>query len=236
MDPEEQRALEAAMGYAFRNVAWLERALTHSSCRNAAEDAASEDNERLEFLGDRVLGLIVSQALFRKFPDWRVGRLGTSLARLASAPALEAAARRLDLGRYLRLGKGEELTGGRGKRNLLSDAFEAVTAAIYMDGGLDAAQQFIERTLLAPSFAAGLPALSEPDHKSALQAWLQRHGRASPRYRVARETGPDHRKQFVVELWLEKTRLAEAEGWTKKAAEQEAASIAIERLRREAGE
>jgi ribonuclease-3 len=236
MEDSQRKAIEAALGHTFQDAAWLERALTHSSWRNARVSAAVQDNERLEFLGDRVLGLVTSFALFHDFSEWEVGRLSNGLARLVNAPSLEAAARRIGLGQYLRLGRGEELTGGRGKRNLLSDAYEAVIAAIYLDGGLDAAERFIRRTLLGPALEGGLVTLADPDHKSALQEWLQHRGQACPRYRVVRQTGPDHHKQFGVEIWLGKKRLGESEGLTKKEAEQEAARIALLWLRSEAKE
>lgn len=236
MEESLRKAIEAALGHTFEDAAWLERALTHSSWRNARASATAQDNERLEFLGDRVLGLVTSLALFHGFGDWEVGRLSNGLARLVNAPSLEAAARRIDLGRYLRLGRGEELTGGRGKRNLLSDAYEAVIAAIYLDGGLVAAEKFIRRTLLDPALEEGLVTLADPDHKSALQEWLQHRSQGCPRYRVARQSGPEHRKQFGVEIWMGKRKLGESEGLTKKEAEQEAARMALERLRSEAKE
>jgi len=239
----EQAELEAALGHHFHQPAWLERALTHSSRlpeldSGAAENDASksrealvhEDNENLEFLGDAVLGLLVSEYLVSAFPDWTEGQLSKSRARLVNASSLHAAALRLQLGRYLRLGRGEEKTGGREKPAVLADAYEAGVAAIYLDAGLDAARAFVVRSLLAEAIGEEAHRLGEPDHKSALQEHLQ--GRALPPgdYRVVAETGPDHRKTFVVGVWVAGKSLATGTGATKKEAEQAAARMALERL------
>lgn len=233
MTGEEREALEAALGYRFRQPDWLERALTHSSRKSEAGEARSIDNERLEFLGDRVLGLVVSEFLWRNFPEWDAGILSRSKARLVSTRSLGEAAQRLDLGRYLRLGRGEEKTGGREKPNLLADAYEAVIAAIYLDGGLEAAAHFLQHSLLDPAMAHEPSLLGQADHKSALQEWLQRRGMGLAEYRVVKETGPDHQKTFFVEVRLGKNRLAASEGMSKKEAEQNAARLALERLERE---
>ena len=225
------QSLEERLGYRFRDAELLERALTHrSALAGPAEFAAVAHNERLEFLGDAVLELIASESLLDSFPDWSEGQLSRSRARLVNAHSLEAAARQLELGGELRLGKGEEKTGGREKPALLADAFEAVVAAIYLDGGLDAARAFLRRTLFGSLLEADGERLAESDRKSALQEFLQARGRAAAEYRLAGETGPDHHKVFEVEVWVNGERLASGSGGTKKEAEQVAAFQALERL------
>jgi ribonuclease-3 len=188
------------------------------------------DYERLEFLGDRVLGLVVSEKLCVLYPDWEAGKLSKGLARLVNASCIQGAARRMGLGDHLRLGPGEEKTGGREKKRLLSDAYEAVLGAIYLDGGLAEAEQFANRTLLDPALKAEVEALERPDHKSALQEWLQERGKDVVEYRLARTEGPDHQKTFGVEVWHDGRQLSLASGQTKKDAEQGAAKLALEIL------
>ena len=233
MDDAEREVIEVKLGHRFRQPEWLERALTHRSWgKNFGADGRF-DNERLEFLGDRVLGLVVTEYLLKKFPDWDAGMLSKAKARLVSAPSFQRAAQWIDLGRHLRLGPGEEKTGGREKRNLLADAYEAVVAAVYLDGGLEAAADLVARSLLDPAVAGMAESLDEADHKSALQEWLQKRGRGKVEYRVVKESGPDHRKVFWVELCLENARLAASQGMTKKEAEQTAARLALAQLRSE---
>jgi ribonuclease-3 len=224
LDNDERGDLEAIVGHHFAAPDLLERAVTHRSFRQLSNGA---DNERLEFLGDRVLGLIVSEYLCQSNPDWEAGQLSKGLARLVSATSLHAAAQRLKLGNHLRLGAGEEKTGGRDKRRLLADVFEAILGAIYLDAGLPAAGAFLQRALLAPALAAHAHGIERTDHKSALQEWLQQRGRAPVEYRVHRESGPDHQKIFEVEVWHSSARLAASEGRSKKEAEQEAARVAL---------
>lgn len=233
MTDEERSALEEVLGYSFQRPEWLEQALTHRSRREGCSGAGM-DNESLEFLGDRVLGLVVSERLCEHFRDWDAGKLSKALARLVKTSSVYEVGRELGLGNYLRLGRGEEKTGGREKQRLLADAYEAVVAAIYRDGGLPAASAFIERTLLAPAMALQEGLLHRPDHKSALQEWLQRRGMGLVEYRVRKESGPDHRKTFEVEARLEGRRLAVSEGRSKKEAEQLAAQEALQTLEREA--
>jgi ribonuclease-3 len=224
LDSDERGGLEAVIGHHFAAPELLERAVTHRSYRQLSNGV---DNERLEFLGDRVLGLIVSEHLCQSFPDWDAGQLSKGLARLVSATSLHAAAQRLSLGAHLRLGPGEEKTGGRDKRRLLADVFEAILGAIYLDAGLPAAASFLQRTLLGPAFAAHAQGIERTDHKSALQEWLQQRGRAPVEYRVQRESGPDHQKVFEVEVWYSSEKLSTSEGRSKKEAEQEAARLAL---------
>jgi ribonuclease-3 len=227
MTEEEREELEAILGHRFQHPEWLDRALTHRSRR---QTSGGIDNERLEFLGDRVLGLVASQQLFASFPHWEAGKLSKGLARLVSSPSLHTAARALKLGRYLRLGPGEEKTGGREKKRLLADAYEAVLGAIYLDAGLAVAEAFLHRTLLDPALAGGVEGLERPDHKSALQEWLQQRGQRAVEYRLRKEFGPEHQKTFEVEVWHEGRKLSASEGRSKKEAEQAAARLALESL------
>jgi ribonuclease-3 len=232
MTEAERAVLEAAIGHHFREPARLARALTHSSRRyELAAEAAAADNEQLEFLGDAVLGLVVSEYLVASFPDWSVGELNRAKERMVSERSLHAAAVRLSLGEYLDLGRGEEKTGGREKRGLLADAYEAIIAAIYLDAGLNAAAQFVYRTLVQEVLRDQGPVLREPDAKAALRDRLFELGRGPAEYRVVEESGPDHRKTFVIEVRVEGHSLASARGDTKKEAELAAASLALEQLR-----
>jgi ribonuclease III len=230
MDDSEREALETVLGHQFTNVQWLEWALTH---RSHAVGTGAPNNERLEFLGDSVLGLAVSCCLVSKFPKWDEGRLSKARARLVGVASAEQAATRLGLGQHLRLGPGEEKTGGRQKQNLLADAYEAVVGAIFRDSGFDAAAAFVDRSLLYdPAMLTEL--LAEPDHKSALQEWLQSRGSHPAEYRVVAEAGPEHAKTFHIAVRLNGRVLAEAEGRSKKSAEQSAAFLALKLLRDEA--
>jgi ribonuclease III len=227
MSSEERGRLEAELGHHFTHVERLERALTHRSHRQNSE---SVDNERLEFLGDRVLGLVVSERLFHFFLEWDAGKLSKGLAQLVSTSSIFAAARRLNLGAYLRLGPGEEKTGGREKKRLLADAYEAITGAIYLDAGLPAAAAFLQRTLIEPALLDEHDGLHRSDFKSALQEWLQERALGTVEYRVYRESGPDHQKIFEVEVWHSGRRLSSSEGRSKKEAEQSAAKRALQTL------
>lgn len=229
MNDSERETLEAALGHKFTTIQWLERALTH---RSHAFNSGAPHNERLEFLGDSVLGLAVSTVLVSRFPDWNEGRLSKARARLVSVSSAEQAAARLNLGQHLRLGPGEEKTGGRQKQNLLADAYEAVVGAIFRDAGFDAAAAFVDRSLLYdPTLITEL--LAEPDHKSALQEWLQSRGLRPADYCVESESGPEHAKTFCVSVRIDGRSLAQAEGHNKKAAQQAAAFLALKCLREE---
>jgi ribonuclease-3 len=235
-------------GHVFRQPDLLTRALTHRSLSyetnpDALLDPAS-DNEQLEFVGDAVLGLVVAESLYRRFPGSREGELTRLRASLVSRRHLGEVAVRIDLGRLLRLGRGEEQSGGRRKPALLANAIEAVIAALYLDGGLPVSQQFIEQQIIEPSLPELDRALREGstfsgaigDHKSALQEYLQATGSGQPQYVLTDQSGPDHRKSFRVEVRVDNGQggtiaLAEAEGTTKKLAQQEAARLAFERLR-----
>ncbi|HEX4544546.1 MAG TPA: ribonuclease III, partial [Candidatus Acidoferrum sp.] len=188
------------------------------------------DNERLEFLGDAVLELLASEYLLANFPEWSEGQLSKSRARIVNASSLEAAARRLRLGEHLRLGRGEEKTGGREKQTLLADAFEAIVAAVYLDSGLGAARGVLRRVLFEQALEERGERIAESDRKSALQEYLQGRGQPPAEYRLAGESGPDHQKLFQIEVWINGERMAMGEGSTKKEAEQRAARRALEKL------
>ena len=237
---EDERLMER-IGYRFREPSLLDRALTHSSAIPELRAARGEDiaftgsevqdNERLEFLGDAVLELLTSEFLLIHFPEWSEGQLSKSRARIVNAHSLEIAARALGLGEHLRLGRGEEKTGGRDKPALLADAFEAVVAAIYLDGGLEPARDLLQKTVFLQVTENG-DRISESDRKSALQEFLQGKGGQLAEYRLAGESGPDHQKTFLVEVWVKGERLSSAEGSTKKEAEQKAARRALEKLQK----
>ena len=247
MKTEEITALQTALGHRFRHPGLLEQALTHSShaheieARRASADV--RDNEQLEFLGDAVLGFVTSQELFERFPQYQEGHLSKLRAHLVSAKHLVGVAEVLELGRYLRLGRGEEKSGGRAKQALLVNALEAVLAALYLDAGMEKVRQFILAKVLGPELErlgdqseAEIPVT---DHKSALQEFLQGTGRPQPSYSVIREQGPEHKKTFTIELRVlngsdngKPLLVSRAEGSTKKKAEQRAAKEALEQLRK----
>ena len=239
MPREDDEQLMDHLGYEFRAASLLERALTHSSAVPELRAARGEDiafagsvvqdNERLEFLGDAVLELLTSEFLLTNFPDWSEGQLSKSRARMVNAHSLELAARSLNLGEYLRLGRGEEKTGGREKPALLADAFEAVVAAVYLDGGLEPVRELLKKTVFLQASEDG-ERIAESDRKSALQEFLQGKGGQLAEYRLAGESGPDHQKTFLVEVWVKGECLSSAEGSTKKEAEQRAARRALEKL------
>jgi ribonuclease III len=223
--------LESILGHQFCDPRRLLQALMHSSrIPERAPDEPSESNEKLEFLGDAVLELIVSEELVREFPDWSEGQLSKSRARLVNATAISLSAQRLGLGKFLRLGRGEEKTGGRTKPALLADAYEALIAAVYLDGGLEAARGFVRRSLVEGAIAVEAERLGHTDHKSALQEYLQSRGMAPGIYYVIAESGPDHQKTFRVEVRIAGRVNAIGSGRTKKEAEQSAAIAALIQL------
>jgi len=229
----ELEPLERRMGYRFKDRGMLEHALTHRS--RVHEDASGGvfDNESMEFLGDSVLGFVVAALLFREFPQHNEGQKSKLKASLVSSASLARLGERLDLGSFLILGRGEEKTGGRRKHAIIADCYEALIAAIYLDGGIEPAQKFIESQfadLVAEARRSGAAASFTDDWKSALQEYLQSHGRGLPAYRLAAEVGPDHRKSFVVEVVVEGEAVAKAEGRSKKEAAQAAARAALEKL------
>jgi len=226
--------LEARLGYTFSQRAWLDQALTHRSLRVPDEaHLGAPDNERLEFLGDAVLGFLVSDALYQLFPGLSEGKLSRVRSNLVNRRSLGRLARRLELGRYLRLGPGEEKTGGRQKQAILANAVEALVAAIYRDGGVEAARRFLDEFLLRDLRENGPEPLTRSDYKSAVQEYLQARHLPPARYLLAGAQGPDHQKMFTVELWVGQECLARGEGASKKTAEQQAARRALSHLHAE---
>ena len=232
-EPAEARdlsALEERLGHLFADTRLLDRALTHRSLANEDATGATGDNESLEFLGDAVLGFVIADLLFRDFPQFDEGQKSKIKSSLVSTTSLAQQARKLDLGEFLALGRGEEKTGGRRKHALLADGYEAVLAAIYLDGGLEAARAFVVREFADPIEDVRSPEFWGRDYKSALQELVQARDLPLPEYLVAAESGPDHRKTFLVEVRVRGELLGEARGASKKVAEQEAARQAIARL------
>jgi ribonuclease III len=227
---EEFAALERAIDYHFRDSGLLEHALTHTSRANEDVSGGVADNESLEFLGDAVLGFIVADLLFREFPEFNEGQKSKVKASLVSAATLARLGDRLQLGSYLLLGRGEEKTGGRQKQALIADAYEALIAAIYLDGGIDKARRFVLREL-RPLIADVRRLGAAGDYKSVLQELLQAAERPLPEYRVTGTIGPDHRRNFEVEVVVQGETLASGIGSSKKEAEQEAARVALETLK-----
>jgi len=231
-------ALEAAIGRPFADREILRRALTHSSHVHEQTPAggpdASRDNEQLEFLGDAVLGFLISDDLVKRHPEAPEGRLSKMKAHLVSAAWLHESAQRLRIGEYLELGRGEEMSGGRAKKTLLVDAVEALIAAIYLDGGMEAAREFVTRFVVAPvsSASAAEERMSQNliDYKSALQELAQARHLPQPRYIIVRERGPEHSKTFTVEVRVGREWAGQADGNTKKSAAQRAAREVYERL------
>lgn len=225
--PQQFAALEARLGYRFRDRGLLEHSLTHRSKAHEDPSGGVVDNESLEFLGDAVLGMVVAEALYRTFPHFSEGQKSKVKAAVVSTASLAEVAEKLGLGEHMILGRGEDKTGGRRKQALLADTCEALMAAVYLDGGLDAARQFILRELGEDIEDARRPEYFGRDHKSALQEQLQALGRPLPVYRISGEVGPDHRKLFQVEVVVGTDVLAHGSGRTKKEAEQEAAKSAL---------
>jgi ribonuclease-3 len=233
----EVASLELRISYRFAHPEILLRALTHSSHANEARSLpdAPRDNEQLEFLGDSILGFLIAEALMERFPDYREGELSRLKAHLVSAVHLYGAARRLDLGSYLELGRSEEMSGGRAKRTLLVDALEALIAAIYLDGGIEPVRQFVAAHVFdAPADETDVTDGAAPavltNFKSALQELAQARKLPHPRYVLVREKGPEHSKTFTVEVRVGPDLTAQAEGRTKKIAAQRAARGVYERL------
>lgn len=221
------RALEARLGHRFADLSLLDRALTHSSLVNESPDPGVASNEALEFLGDAVLGMLVADLLHRRDPDGAEGKKSRQRAWIVSAVSLARHASALGLPELLALGRGEEKTGGREKTALWADACEAVVAALYLDGGLPAALRFV-RQEFEPDLDESETAIE--DAKSTLQERLQAAGRLLPAYCVVGEEGPSHRRRFLIECRLDDGTVTVGEGFSKKAAQQQAARLAIDRL------
>ncbi len=221
--------IQESLEYEFKQQALLCEALTHRSFSQTQPHAESPHNERLEFLGDAVLGLVVSESLAAMFPRCTEGELSKIKAGLISRSTLSTAASRLQLGQWLRLGRGEEATKGREKISLLANALEAIIGAVYLDGGLDAARAFIQKVLTTEFSSLRNRSVSSVgwDGKSRLQEWTHKQFGASPQYRLVGESGPDHQKVFAVTVEIQGKIMGQGEGRTKKEAEQGAAAQAL---------
>ena len=219
--------LEAAIGYRFSNVSLLQNALTHSSYANERYHNSLMSNERLEFMGDSILGMVVAEYLYRNFPDRPEGELTRMRADMVCERALAEVANRLSLGQHLLLGHGEERFGGRGRDSILADAVESVIAATYVDGGMEAAVAFIRKFILC-----NVPSqrLRNADYKTSLQELVQQKKNQVLSYALVGESGPDHDKKFTVEVSLNGQVVGCGTGSSKKRAEQEAARVATEKL------
>jgi ribonuclease III len=229
----ELETLEKAIGYTFVNRPLLQRALTHKSRSHEQHDsghAAMPDNEQLEFLGDSILGFLTSDYLVRHYPEAGEGRLSKWKAHLVSAAHLHEAAQQIDLGRHLLLGRGEEMSGGRSKRALLADAMEALIAATFIDGGIDAARHLVESVVLCAMEEDHHADDARADHKTELQERAQSLKLPIPRYAIVAESGPEHLKTFTVEVRVGKELVGQAQGSSKKHAGQLAAQRVLQQL------
>ncbi|MFQ6037469.1 MAG: ribonuclease III [Candidatus Aminicenantales bacterium] len=223
-------SFEKKIRYTFRDKAFLSQAMTHTSYAYESQDEEITDNEVLEFLGDAVLGLVISDFLVRSYPELSEGELSKLKSTAASTSSLSHFARKVKLDRYLLLGKGEEKSGGRKKKTILAGGFEALTAAIFLDGGLVEAERFLVR-LLKPFFRKiNVRKFFIDNYKSALQEYFQKENLPAPKYKTLTTIGPDHKKKFLVEVFLRKKSLAKATGNSKKEAEQRAAQKALKGL------
>jgi ribonuclease III len=227
---DEFETLQQAIGYRFRDRGLLEHAMTHTSRANEDVSGGVLDNESMEFLGDALLGFIVADMLFRDFPRFDEGEKSKTKAAVVSTATLARQAERLRLGDHVLLGRGEEKTGGRRKQALLADTYEALLAAIYLDGGIEHARAFVVREFAPLLEDVRRDGVAAQDYKSALQELLQSREMPLPDYRLIGTAGPDHRKQFEIEVSVRGETLASATGGSKKEAEQEAAKAALEKL------
>ena len=223
------KELETAIGYRFQNIGLLQNALAHSSYANERWHNSLMSNERLEFLGDSVLGMLVADYLYRSFPDRPEGELTRMRADMVCERTLAAIAQGLGLGQHLLLGKGEEQGGGRSRDSILADAVESVIAACYLDGGMEAAKAFVEKFVLVN---VPVRKLNNADYKTALQELVQQKKNQTIVYSLVGESGPDHDKQFRVELTINGEPAGVGVGSSKKRAEQDAARQALEALNR----
>src|SRR5262245_59620183 len=220
------------LGYVFGDRSLLERALTHKSFSDENRENRSPNNERLEFLGDAVLGFVVGEMIYRSFPNLQEGALSKIKAHLVSANMLSAKARALGVGRYLRMGAGEARSGGAEKSSLLADALEAIVAALYLDGGLAATEVFLRKVFEPEISGIDLGSLSFHDYKTTLQEAAQSLGLPLPEYRVVAESGPDHEKAFIVELEWDGEAFSRGAGPSKREAQRKAAKEALKKLGR----
>lgn len=220
--------LEEALGYSFRNEELLQNALCHSSYANENTKEKRQSNERLEFLGDSILGFVVAEYLFGKYPERPEGELTRMRADLVCEESLAAVAAELKLGSYLRLGHGEELCGGRARKSINADAVESVIAAVYLDGGFDRAKDLIFRLIISRE---QMPGISDSDYKTMLQEYIQREKDQRLKYCLVEESGPDHDKSFRMIVLLNDRIIGEGIGRSKKRAEQAAAAQGLAALK-----
>jgi ribonuclease III len=230
--PSAYEELEARIGYTFADRDLLLRALTHKSVHSeaVAGGPAAPDNEKLEFLGDSILGFVASEYLFRRFPQGSEGTLSRLKAQRVSSAHLFKVSSELGVGEYLKLGRGEEQSGGREKRAILANALEALIAAIFLDGGLEPSRTFVEQWIVSQDEPRDLGKDVALDAKSALQEFAQARKLPVPRYQIVHESGPEHAKLFTVEARVGKKFAARAEGASKKTAGQQAATLLLARL------
>ena len=219
--------LEAAIGYRFQNITLLQNALTHSSYANERWHNSLKSNERLEFLGDSILGMVVAEYLYKNFPDRPEGELTRMRADMVCEKTLASVAARINLGHHLMLGNGEEQGGGRSRESILADAVESVIAASFLDGGMAAARSFIEKFILVE---VPVRKMHNADYKTALQELIQQKKNQTLSYALVGESGPDHDKRFEVEVSLNGRVIGTGTGSSKKRAEQMAAQSALENL------
>lgn len=221
--------LQQNIGYQFHHVGLLRQALIHRSFANESGDPAIEDNEKFEFLGDSVLGFVISDFLYHAFPNFREGDMSRVKSHIVSEAYLAMLAKEIDLGSFMLLGKGEASSGGQKKHSLLSDCYEALIASIYLDGGIEPAREFLMRT-----FKERVETLVYDrhilDHKSLLQEYAQEHFHCNPRYRLRRAIGPDHERCYEMELYINGDVFSVGTGRNKKESEQSAAKAALEKL------
>jgi len=221
--------LQNVIGYSFKNKNNLILALTHSSYANENRRENLESNERLEFLGDAVLNIVVSEKIFREYSTLTEGEMTRARASIVCEPSLESCSNKIGLGEYLLLGKGEELSGGRRRVSILSDAFEALIGAIYIDGGMDYARDFIYR-FMSEIIVNSINGLLFRDYKTQLQEYVQKNANQKVVYEVVEERGPDHNKTFISQVKIKDQVMGVGEGRSKKESEQKAAMAALEKM------
>lgn len=229
MNKAKESKLEASLGYTFKNKALLAQALTHRSFAGEQKEFSGRNNERLEFLGDAFFDAIISDMLYHRLPVEGEGRLSKLRAQIVCEDSLSEAARGINLGSFIYLGKGEILSGGRERNSILADALEAVAAAIYIDGGFESLKVFIGKTF-ALAIDEALAGQRNRDYKTAIQEKLQSRGKTEISYTLEKEEGPDHNKKFYVSLHGNGVLLGKGKGTSKKEAEQNAAKEAIDQL------
>lgn len=221
------KAIENKLEYSFKDRQILQKALTHSSYANENKDKHLDSNERLEFLGDSVLGMIVARTIFTKYPNMPEGKMTKLRAQLVCEEALHRIALELNLGEYIRLGRGEERSGGRERVSILADAVEAIIAAMFLDGGIDVAEDFIKRYVL---IGLKVEFSNVIDYKTKLQEEIQKTAGNHISYEMVGEEGPDHKKTFTARVLVNNKAVGEGVGHTKKEAEQAAAAKALEAM------